>query len=260
MNKPMSEARERLLAARRSGAKLLLLFDYDGTLAPFAERPSEAILPAQTRQLLAQLAALPGIRVGVLSGRALADVESMVQLPQLFYGGTAGLELKVDGECVHHVLSAAEQQALHQATEQLQQLAGRYPGAWVETKPAGMTLHYRDVAAEQSDTVRAAGRALLQQWPGRFRVMDGPRAVEVILAVGRDKGESVRWLIAHVGAPVFPVCFGDSENDQPALALANQMGGLAVGVGAHAPAEAHYRLPDPSALAAWLQELLPALA
>jgi trehalose-phosphatase len=260
MSDPLSEARQRILAARQSGHRLLLLFDYDGTLAPFAERPSEAILPARTRELLARLNALPGVRVGILSGRALADVETMVHLPGLIYGGTAGLELQVDGEEVHHILTDEERQALMQATRQLQHLAARYPGAWVETKPAGMTLHYREVPDALAGTVRAEGRAVLHGWPGRFRVMDGPRAVEAILAVGRDKGESVRWLLAHVGNPVFPVCFGDSENDQPALALANQMGGISVGIGEYAPREAHCHLPDPASLAAWLEELLSGLA
>src|SRR5262249_7591098 len=55
------------------GEWLLLLFDYDGTLAEFADTPEHALLPPATRVVLATLAAQPRVRVGIISGRELEE-------------------------------------------------------------------------------------------------------------------------------------------------------------------------------------------
>jgi trehalose-phosphatase len=259
MKETPQEARARLLAARHGGSKLLFLFDFDGTLAPIVEHPSLAQLPMRTREVLKRLAALPASHVGILSGRSLDDLEPKVQMPELFYGGMAGLELKVAGKHIAVILGDDERRDLQLAIQQVQELAAGYPGAWVETKPAALTVHYREVAFDHAEQVHRAAREVLARFQGRFKVMDGPRAVEAILAVGRDKGESVRWLISHLGGSVFPICAGDSENDQPSLAVALETGGLALGVGPTAPAEAHCRFAGPDDLMSWLESLLPEL-
>ena len=74
-----------LVAAYHAGEKLLLLFDYDGTLTPIVEHPWQAKLDPGTRELLAEFAAQPSIHVGVLSGRRLDELEQLIGLPQLDY-------------------------------------------------------------------------------------------------------------------------------------------------------------------------------
>ncbi len=74
-----------------------MLLDYDGTLTPIVDHPDQAGLSAAARQALASLAALPRVQVGVLSGRGLANLRSMVELPGLIYGGNSGLELELAG-------------------------------------------------------------------------------------------------------------------------------------------------------------------
>ena len=91
-----------LIAAYHSGEKLVLLFDYDGTLTPIVDHPWQAKLTPHTRELLSELAAQPHVHVGVLSGRRLDELEQLVGLPQLFYCGLSGIEMRLDGNLLVH--------------------------------------------------------------------------------------------------------------------------------------------------------------
>src|SRR5688572_27201841 len=86
--------------ARLSGRPLALLFGYDGVLAPLAEHPAQAALPEPVHDWLRRLARTPGLSVGVISGRALADVRAMAGLDHVYLAGCGGCELDLRGESV----------------------------------------------------------------------------------------------------------------------------------------------------------------
>ena len=73
---------------------ILLLLDYDGTLAPIAGRPDLAVLPARTREALMAVHKLDRFTLGIVSGRGLADVREMAGIPGLVYAGNHGLEIE----------------------------------------------------------------------------------------------------------------------------------------------------------------------
>src|SRR4029453_16195661 len=70
---PATLAAEVRDAARSHGA-LLILSDFDGTLAPIAPSPADARLAAPVRKVLARLAGAPATGLAVISGRDLADL------------------------------------------------------------------------------------------------------------------------------------------------------------------------------------------
>src|SRR5262249_15232147 len=76
---------------------LLLLTDYDGTLAPIASEPEAARLPDAVRADLVALAGLPRVQFGVVSGRDLQNLRTLVAVPNAFYGGCYGLEIEGPG-------------------------------------------------------------------------------------------------------------------------------------------------------------------
>jgi trehalose-phosphatase len=138
-------------------------------------------------------------------------------------------------------------------------LAAEYPGAWIEDKPLGLTLHYCQVAASQREGLLARAGQLLQAYAGCLRVVEGPMAWEVTPAVGADKGSAIRLILESVGPPVLPFYAGDGANDEEAVLTTVALGGVALGVGACAPPSAPYRLPDPAALAHFLTKLVESL-
>ncbi|MDG4549127.1 MAG: trehalose-phosphatase [Candidatus Contendobacter sp.] len=247
---------ERLLAAYQRDERLVLVFDYDGTLTPLVAHPRLAHLNPALRDVLARLATTPRVTVGVVSGRGLDDLIGMVGLEGLSYGGSTGLELELAGER-RIPTEALESRALLDALRAASKIRlAAYPGAWVENKPFGFTVHYRQLAPNRIDPLRAEIADLLEPHAAGLHVLDGPLAIEVVPAIERDKGTALRAIVAACGEPATVLYAGDAANDALALAAAAERGGVALGIGPEPPAEAAYRLPDPAALT----ELLAALS
>jgi len=248
---------ERLAAVYRRGQRLVLAFDYDGTLTPLVAHPSLAHLDPISRAALARLAAMPRVAVGVVSGRGLDDLIGMVDLAGLSYGGSTGLELELAGERLLSIDALENRALLNTLSAALERRMAAYPGAWVEKKPFGFTVHYRNAATDCTEALRTETLALLEPHAAGLHVLDGPLALEVVPAIERDKGTALHAIVAHGGAEPATVLYaGDAANDAPALAVAAELGGIALGIGPEPPPEAVYRLPDPAALG----ELLVALA
>ena len=75
-------------------AKYLWLFlDYDGTLADFAPTPDHIVPDPVVIQLLERLAKIPSVRVTVISGRRLKDIQTLLPVKGIFKAGTYGIEL-----------------------------------------------------------------------------------------------------------------------------------------------------------------------
>jgi trehalose 6-phosphate phosphatase len=248
-----------LLAAYHTGEKLLLLFDYDGTLTPIVEHPWQAQLAPQTRDLLAEFAAVPHIHVGVFSGRCLDDLERLVDLPQLAYCGVSGIEIRIDGTLLVHPTARESVQLIEEITRRLSAIEHVYPGAWVENKRYGFTVHYRGVDPALIDEVHKRILGFLDCWSRKLRIVEAPLAVEVLVGGTWTKGDAVRRMIEYVGEPVLAFYAGDAPNDQEALEAVTAHGGIALGVGPLAPPSATSHVADPETLVSWMEALLHAI-
>lgn len=259
MNELLTDVLSKTAAAYRAGDQLLLLFDYDGTLTPLAAYPWLAQLAPQTRELLACFAALPRVHVGVLSGRRLHELEHMVGLPGLFYSGLSGIELNLKGTISIYPPSLEGVHLIDEVSRRAAKIERIYPGAWIEHKQYGFTVHYRGVAASLAETARFRILRFLHRWSHHLRIVEGPQAVEVTVEGARTKGDAVRAIKKHVGEPVFVCYAGDGANDREAFAAALSSGGIALGVEPLAPRLAPSRLANSPALLEWLSLLLRAL-
>ena len=76
--------------------QLLVACDYDGTLAPIVEDPSQAVPLPEAVAAIRALAALPQTTVAVVSGRALRDLAALSRLPsEVHLVGSHGSEFDV---------------------------------------------------------------------------------------------------------------------------------------------------------------------
>src|SRR5262249_39733990 len=71
--------------------KIILFLDYDGTLTPIANHPDLAILSPKEITCLRELA--KKYITAIISGRQIENLQSLVNIDELFYAGNHGLQV-----------------------------------------------------------------------------------------------------------------------------------------------------------------------
>ena len=241
-----------------TGRRLLLAFDFDGTLAPIVAHPDLAAVPPATLAALESLAALDRVVVGVISGRALGNLRGCVGLAAVWYGGSGGMHLDLGGEEIIDAGLSAFDRVAESLVPAVAAVVGKHAGAWVERKPGCLSVHFRALtplgSAVLMEDVRDLVGGLGAKYPPlRVRVVS--MAIEVALAAAWTKDDAVgRMHAAHGGNPLV-VYAGDGANDEEAVDWVNARRGVTVGIGPDAPWAAQVRLPTPADLAQDLERL-----
>src|SRR5207247_1977907 len=148
----------RWLAERQAVA---LFLDYDGTLTPLVDDPATAALSEDARQLLRQASATPRLDVTIVSGRALADLSGLVNVPGLTYVGNHGFEIEGPGVSFRHEKLDRFRRALDEAATDLRALA--VPGARVEHKGCTLSFHLRGVERGVAEEARDRASSILRR-------------------------------------------------------------------------------------------------
>ncbi len=249
--------------ARRAAEKPLGVFlDYDGTLTPIVSRPELAILSPAMREVLRELATR--CTVAIVSGRDLADVRRLVDVPELFYSGSHGFDIATpDGGRREHPRGADYLPALDATQALLEERLAPVSGAIVERKRFSLAAHYRLVGESEVQRVREAVDDALAEHPA-LRLAHGKMVFELRPKIEWHKGKAVRWLVEVIQdagrSTLTPLYIGDDVTDEDALGEIRADGiGIFVGDGDWETA-AHYRLADPDEvqrLLARLAEVLP---
>ena len=156
--------------------ELILVTDFDGTLAEIVPDPSAARARPEALEALRELVPLLA-DVIVLSSRPPAQLETLVPVHGVRLIGDSGLE--------------------------------RIPGAWLEVKPASTAVHFRNTNLSGQEML-----ALLQPLldSSRLEAALGRKVVEVH-ARKAGKGPALAALLPSED-PGGVVCFGDDENDR----------------------------------------------
>ena len=252
---PYSRLPEPLLGAMRELARvprLLVALDFDGTLAPEVDDPAAARALPEAREAVLRLAAMPRTRVALVSGRGMASLEEVADLPdEVLLVGSHGAEIRLDGDATPP--SAAERRDLATLGEVLDGVAAGIDDVWVENKPVGFALHTRLATEENSRIAHLEAleqvRAALE--PAGVHVRAGKNVLEFSIR-RTTKGEAVEHLRRYTGADA--VFFaGDDVTDEDAFeALGAEDLGLKSGQGATL---AHFRVAGPDEVAHALARL-----
>jgi len=236
--------------------------DYDGTLVPIARTPDEARPDAALLDLLASVAAIPTLRVTLLSGRPLSSLQALLPVPNLILAGIYGVEIQIPAEGLIVRTNAALVRPLVDRMKSVwaRLMAGR-EGFLLEDKGLAVALHARFAAPEDADEVMSGARAAATQYLSahQVRVIEDDRFIEVAPAAA-NKRLAVEWLLAHL---LFQdarlVYFGDNNQDEEAFAVIRQRGGTSIIVGqCRRSTQAAFQLDSPDAVRNWLQWFLKA--
>ncbi|MEP6753338.1 MAG: trehalose-phosphatase [Candidatus Dormiibacterota bacterium] len=200
-----------------SPQELLLVSDFDGTLAAIVSEPTMATaLPDSLHALRRLVSVLKN--VVILSSRTPRELADLVPIPGALLIGDSGLPPP----------TPEEMQALQQFNAQAAQLLGAVHGAWIEIKPASSAVHFRN-APISGQKVLDILRPLLHQTGLNGGL--GRKVIEVHSPY-LGKGNALEALLKRL-APGGILVLGDDENDRSMFRVASGqlIPHLCVGVG-----------------------------
>ena len=248
------------IEARLRGSPLVLLLDVDGTLAPIAPRPEYASVPRDTRQILADLAATPNVRVVVISGRSADDARRLVDVPGLWIIGNHGIEVAAPGEApTARDAVAGYADSIAEAAARATRIADTLPGVIVENKRWTLSVHYRlahptvvpSLSARIAEIAKELGLALT----------GGKEVLELRPPVEIDKGTAAILVAEELGAlsdgaSIF--CAGDDRTDEDMFRAfrSRRPDAVTVWVGPESAADrtaAQFHVPDTAAMCELLE-------
>lgn len=233
--------------ARVPPGELILVTDFDGTLAEVVPDPTAARARPEALEALQELVMLLA-DVIVLSSRPLSQLEPLMPISGVRLIGDSGLVLP------RH----AQKEALDHFNAEATRLLSGIHGAWLEAKPASTAIHFRNTDMS-GDEMLALLRPLLDG--ARLAAALGRKVVEVHTPKA-GKGSAMAALLPHED-PGGVVAFGDDENDRSLFEYVSALDipHLAVGVWSpEAPRDLFERcdliVPGPAGAARVLWEIV----
>ena len=224
-------------------SRVLLAFDYDGTLSPIAPTPERARLPAPTRRLLIRVA--NEYPLVVISGRALADISERVadiDVRQVF--GNHGLEWSG--------ATSRPRAQVRQWVDRLHEQLNGTPGVMIEDKVHSVSVHYR--AAPDHHRALRHILPIVRALRG-VRVICGAAAVNLLPDHGANKGVALRRALDTSGCEK-TIYVGDDETDEDAFGALEPDRLLAIRIGASGKSRARYHLESQDSINLLLRALI----
>ena len=237
------------LAARPG--RLLIVCDFDGTLAEGSRDPAAAAIVPLARRALRRLAGIAAERpdrvsVAILTGRTAADVAARVRVGDILYLGDHGLQAGTfprggDPARIKTTFRAGHESSLAPAealATRVPAVLGNPPWLFVERKGPSVAFHVRQ--AEDRVAARAAVEAAIATVDRESPAHDlahyrGRLVVDLRPRDAGGKREAFEALLADL-RPATVVAFGDDSSDADGFAVlcaareSGSLDGLAVAV------------------------------
>src|SRR5699024_5898689 len=201
-SRDLDQALSRRLLALSRPPSLLVATDYDGTIAPIVEVPSQAFPLESSVDSLRALALLPSTSAGVISGRSLRDLAAMSRLPrEVHLFGSHG------GETDTLTIASLDETQRATLADFRADLTRALPGAVIEHKTTGAAVHLRGLDEVERHRIEAAVDALAAAHP--IHPTRGKQVIDLSV-VPSPKAEPLTRLRARTGAAAV-VSLGDGD-------------------------------------------------
>ncbi|HDP70344.1 MAG TPA: trehalose-phosphatase [Actinobacteria bacterium] len=211
----------------KKASRILLLADFDGTLASIVDRPELAEMSLKMRMLLANLAEKPHFTVGILSGRSLSDLKKKAGIEGIAYAGNHGFEIETSNDVYVHPKALGISKFLNEVGDELKTSLSSFKGVFVENKGLTLSIHYRLAPLEDvpkinkifSNTVgHCLEKSILKKTVGK-------KVLELRPPIDWNKGSAILWLIEKLGLKnELPIYLGDDKTDEDAFCVLKNKG------------------------------------
>ncbi|HKY29326.1 MAG TPA: bifunctional alpha,alpha-trehalose-phosphate synthase (UDP-forming)/trehalose-phosphatase, partial [Pyrinomonadaceae bacterium] len=258
-NEPLPLEKKQLLDSFDQAQSRLLMLDYDGTLAPFATLPQNAVPSSNVLEIIERLVQDENSTVALISGRSRKDLERwFVGIPNLWIAAEHGAVFwsPVSGtwEQPHHAAFNEWKKCVYPI---LEHFVDRTPGSFIEEKEFSLVWHYRMADPEFGDWLAndlvANLDHMLAESP--VKAVKGQKTVEV-KSLWANKGQVYSRLQISGAVPDFIMAAGDDVTDEDLFARLPETA-WTIHVGRN-QSRARYYLSSPDEMVALLAQLLDA--
>lgn len=202
----------------------------------------------------------------IISGRGLEKVQRFVQLEDLFYAGSHGLDI-----CAPTQDRRWQDGALQPAAKLRPLIRGIYDdlkaavqhieGAYVEDNKFCLSVHFRNCKEESLEEIKSIVNAVMTDHESVFKSTRGRKVLEIRPRMDWGKGKAVEHFLnawGYAGDDVVPIYLGDDRTDEDAFRVLKERGnGLGILVSSKAkPSDAVYSLCHPSEVLQFLRKLI----
>ncbi|XP_022736996.1 probable trehalose-phosphate phosphatase D [Durio zibethinus] len=210
------------------GKKVVVFLDYDGTLSPIVEDPDTAFLSAEMRAAVREVAKY--FPTSIISGRGRDKVKEFVQLNNVYYAGSHGLDIMAPPRAVKSCDKKGNEGAFQPAklflpaiqdiTIELEDKIREIQGARIEDNRFCISVHYRQVPPQDHEILKEKVKSLVENRP-QFRLTEGKMVLEVRPSIEWNKGDALNYLLDTLGfsnaKDVLPLYIGDDRTDEDAF-------------------------------------------
>jgi trehalose 6-phosphate phosphatase len=230
--------------AQFAWSRVLLAFDFDGTLAPIVPARDDAQMRASTSRLFEELCQV--YPCAVISGRAQEDVAERTNGAKVAHiVGNHGLEPG------NHM--ANFEREIRGILPSLTGALAELPGVDLENKRFSLAVHYR--RSRQKRLARRKIHEAVASIGHELRTIPGKLVVNVLPARAPHKGDALVRLRAEQGTDT-AVYIGDDATDEDVFTLDQPGRLLSIRVGRSQKSAAPYYLRDQREVDALIRRLL----
>ncbi|XP_066328552.1 probable trehalose-phosphate phosphatase 4 [Miscanthus floridulus] len=250
------------IASACKGKKVVMFLDYDGTLSPIVADPDAAYMSDAMRAAVRDVA--KHFPTAIVSGRCRDKVRNFVDLSELYYAGSHGMDIKGPGSNPESVLCQPASEFLPVIDEVYKALLEKTkstPGAKVENNKFCLSVHFRCVDEKRWNALAEQVKAVIKDYP-KLKLTQGRKVLEIRPSIMWDKGKALEFLLESLGfancSDVLPVYIGDDRTDEDAFKVLRKRGqGIGILV-SRCPKEtnASYSLQDPGEVMDFLLRLV----
>ncbi|CAA7401708.1 unnamed protein product [Spirodela intermedia] len=218
------------------GKQIAMFLDYDGTLSPIVDDPEVAFMSEAMREAVRDVAQY--FPTAIVSGRCKDKVFGFVQLAELYYAGSHGMDIQgpeasIGSKCTRGSKSVLFQPAsefllmIDEVYKALVEKTKAIPGAKVENNRFCVSVHFRCVDEKRWVGLAEQVGSVLKGYP-KLRVTQGRKVLEIRPSIKWDKGKALEFLLDSLGfadsEDVLPVYIGDDRTDEDAFKVLRERG------------------------------------
>lgn len=186
------------------GRELAIFLDYDGTLSPIVDVPSEAKISADMRAAVERISML--YPTAIITGRNIKAITNFVKLDTVYYAGSHGFDIRFPGG--RDIMAQVGGELLPLLKDAAKAFAEKFKsvkGALVEDNTYSVSVHYRLVDPSLHGRMRDEVKDYLAKSGGKLRMGNGKMVFELKPNIDWHKGKAVMSLLARLqkgGGPV----------------------------------------------------------